>query len=189
MIRKTVYSLAFLCSLIAVAAWISSYRYCAGVWVWYTDRSELFVVVEEGAITVLFLDKDLSVGGSVLRYEGGLSRIIENTDPVWKNSEKILGKDICRHYYFVISPICSDSWEDSRQVTVPFWLIAVGFLSVPLLGFSLRMVFRFRRRRRNQCIACGYSLEGNVSGVCPECGLERVQLKRGNETTDSGRAS
>ncbi len=27
-----------------------------------------------------------------------------------------------------------------------------------------------RRRRRNACSSCGYSLVGNASGVCPECG-------------------
>lgn len=26
------------------------------------------------------------------------------------------------------------------------------------------------RRWRGRCLACGYSLRGNVSGVCPECG-------------------
>lgn len=26
------------------------------------------------------------------------------------------------------------------------------------------------RRKRRQCAQCGYSLEGNVSGRCPECG-------------------
>lgn len=32
---------------------------------------------------------------------------------------------------------------------------------------------RHRRRERNQCVWCGYSLVGNLSGICPECG-ERV---------------
>src|SRR5690242_19682603 len=27
-----------------------------------------------------------------------------------------------------------------------------------------------RRRRRGECGSCGYSLTGNVSGICPECG-------------------
>jgi hypothetical protein len=26
------------------------------------------------------------------------------------------------------------------------------------------------RTKRGQCLACGYSLTGNISGVCPECG-------------------
>ena len=29
------------------------------------------------------------------------------------------------------------------------------------------------RRRRGKCLACGYLLKGNVSGVCPECGGRR----------------
>ena len=29
---------------------------------------------------------------------------------------------------------------------------------------------RWRRHRQGQCIRCGCNLEGNVSGVCPECG-------------------
>lgn len=28
------------------------------------------------------------------------------------------------------------------------------------------------RRKRNHCVQCGYSLRGNVSGRCPECGTE-----------------
>lgn len=27
-----------------------------------------------------------------------------------------------------------------------------------------------RRWREGRCVACGYSLRGNVSGTCPECG-------------------
>ncbi len=29
---------------------------------------------------------------------------------------------------------------------------------------------RYRRRRRGECIGCGYNLTGNESGMCPECG-------------------
>ncbi len=31
-------------------------------------------------------------------------------------------------------------------------------------------VRRWRRRKRNLCVLCGYNLTGNTSGVCPECG-------------------
>jgi len=48
----------------------------------------------------------------------------------------------------------------------PFWL-----LYLPLIPI---VVFGRRRRRRGSdeplCSACGYSLRGNVSGRCPECG-------------------
>src|SRR5438105_3452686 len=29
-----------------------------------------------------------------------------------------------------------------------------------------------RSRREGVCVCCGYSLTGNVSGVCPECGIK-----------------
>jgi len=31
---------------------------------------------------------------------------------------------------------------------------------------------RSRRRERNACLSCGYSLEGLGTGACPECGCE-----------------
>ena len=51
----------------------------------------------------------------------------------------------------------------------------------PLLVFSLLAIYpcvvvwrgpirRWFRRRRGTCLKCGYSLEGNVSSVCPGCG-------------------
>jgi len=30
----------------------------------------------------------------------------------------------------------------------------------------------FERRRRGLCVRCGYNLEGNTSGDCPECGTK-----------------
>ena len=64
-------------------------------------------------------------------------------------------------------------------------LAAVGYAAagVILLGVLLGLVQFARgiregyaaaerniRLRRNLCFGCGYSLRGNVSGVCPECG-------------------
>ena len=36
---------------------------------------------------------------------------------------------------------------------------------------------RGRRRRRNRCTVCGYSLAGNTSGVCSECGHANVEMR------------
>jgi len=38
-------------------------------------------------------------------------------------------------------------------------------------GFCAR-----RRRSRGHCDSCGYSLTGNVAGICPECGL-RISVR------------
>ena len=34
------------------------------------------------------------------------------------------------------------------------------------------------RRESGACISCGYSLLGNVSGVCPECGTVATELTK-----------
>ena len=49
-------------------------------------------------------------------------------------------------------------------VFVPVALSAVGMIR----GRRERLATYRRRTRR--CLDCGYSLVGNVSGVCPECG-------------------
>ena len=68
-----------------------------------------------------------------------------------------------------------------EQVGVPFILRWVLAVLIPLfLVKALFWLFRksIRRSIREQltgmgipcCVHCGYNLEGNVSGVCPECG-------------------
>ena len=56
-------------------------------------------------------------------------------------------------------------------VLVPLWL--------PFLFTAVPTVIAWRRDRRpkpDHC-ACGYNLEGNVSGKCPECGT-KVEVER-----------
>ena len=63
---------------------------------------------------------------------------------------------------------CSFPSPDGRwHVQVPVWsiLLAVG---VPTL-FTWKPL-RLRRRKPGHCIACGYDLAGNTTGICPECG-------------------
>lgn len=51
---------------------------------------------------------------------------------------------------------------------------AVGLLLILPVSWACLAVYRMfrsdRRLRRKLCIACGYNLTGNISGVCPECG-------------------
>lgn len=50
------------------------------------------------------------------------------------------------------------------------WLPTLLFAIYPFVVFAHRPLRRRRRLRRGLCLTCGYSLAGNVSGVCPECG-------------------
>lgn len=68
-----------------------------------------------------------------------------------------------------------DKYETYRVLRVI--LIEVALLYV-VVGLGIRMMLgalRWRDRARNArpdnlCLRCGYSLIGNVSGICPECG-------------------
>ncbi|MHC4094086.1 MAG: hypothetical protein ACYSVY_28060 [Planctomycetota bacterium] len=53
-------------------------------------------------------------------------------------------------------------------VILPIWMLAV----VVAIPTSL-LWYRDRRPPKGCCQGCGYNLRGNVSGVCPECGVAR----------------
>jgi hypothetical protein len=62
-------------------------------------------------------------------------------------------------------------WVASAAVA----LVAIAFLAalVWLFLYTLRdgrQQVADHRRRYALCVQCGYSLTGNTSGVCPECG-------------------
>ena len=55
------------------------------------------------------------------------------------------------------------------------WLLLASVLAVAGYvaaerHYTLRGPLRERRWQNGQCVACGFSLHGNTSGVCPECG-------------------
>ena len=56
-----------------------------------------------------------------------------------------------------------------RLVTIPLW--------IPLVVVAIPTGFLWRRERKRprpgHCRSCGYNLTGNVSGVCPECGVKK----------------
>ncbi len=59
-----------------------------------------------------------------------------------------------------------------QALCAAMWLAVVAAFP---LGFSMRRRWRLRR---NQCIACGYRLKGNTTGVCPECGVAAAESGR-----------
>jgi hypothetical protein len=48
-------------------------------------------------------------------------------------------------------------------------VLALPFVSLVTLR-AAKVIRRRRRRMANLCVNCGYSMAGNVSGRCPECG-------------------
>ncbi len=55
-------------------------------------------------------------------------------------------------------------------VEINGWLVAGLAAVYPCAALVRGPWRRHRRRRRGQCVRCGYDLTGNLSGVCPECG-------------------
>ena len=56
---------------------------------------------------------------------------------------------------------------------IPLWMPAIVLLLYPsgLFGSACYRHHRYvSRRRHRRCLRCGYSLVGNSSGRCPECG-------------------
>jgi hypothetical protein len=55
------------------------------------------------------------------------------------------------------------------NIRTHLWLPLVLLLIYPAIAFIRGPVRRWHRRRNNRCVACGYDLMGNVTGICPEC--------------------
>lgn len=65
------------------------------------------------------------------------------------------------------------------EVNWPGFLGNTGIVaSVIWLVWPLKAhIVRTRRKRRGQCLACGYSLQGLCSAKCPECGWNRAEAE------------
>lgn len=75
------------------------------------------------------------------------------------------------------SPSGHDGWVHNSWVivSVNLWLVVVPSLLMAILLCRYTCVPAWRRAcraRRGLCRECGYSLRGNVSGRCPECGTQ-----------------
>ena len=79
-------------------------------------------------------------------------------------------------------------WEPPlKQILLPAWAVAAP-AAVPVAFWAIRAVRRRRRSRRHLCRSCGYDLTGNVSGVCPECGISVKAAPVSEASRDAGRA-
>ena len=71
---------------------------------------------------------------------------------------------------------------------VVYGTMALAVVVVIMMLFQ-RDIARRARRTSGRCRVCGYNLEGNVSGVCPECGRpirgERAARDKSVRPTDS----
>lgn len=90
----------------------------------------------------------------------------------------------CGHLYVYRSPALTGftigavnplaSWPSRLASLVGLPRVSAGYVELPLwpivVGCAVGAVVTRKRRRRAGLCACGYSLQGNTSGRCPECG-------------------
>jgi hypothetical protein len=58
---------------------------------------------------------------------------------------------------------------DGFEVSSPIWALFILCAAYPTIYFIRGPLRRRKRRRRGQCLECGYDLRGS-GGQCPECG-------------------
>ncbi len=65
---------------------------------------------------------------------------------------------------------CKSCW-----VSFPVWVLLV--ISVyPGISFIRGFLRRRLRKTGGRCVVCGYTLAGNMSGICPECGTPITRI-------------
>jgi hypothetical protein len=62
------------------------------------------------------------------------------------------------------------NWDSAPGFGIPYWMLVVVTLIVPVLGIR-RRVMSSLRKASSHCPRCGYDLRAST-GRCPECGSE-----------------
>jgi len=77
--------------------------------------------------------------------------------PTWQNWSFALGLSLPRR----------EKYASTTRLVTPLWLP-----TALVAATTVFLIWRDRRRKPpGHCRSCGYNLTGNVSGICPECGV------------------
>jgi len=69
---------------------------------------------------------------------------------------------------FALDASLNEPGRTEATVLLPWWVITTFFVLLPAI--QIMRCWRGRGVVPGTCVACGYNLTGNASGVCPECG-------------------
>ncbi len=166
MIRKALLIKSVLLFMLTVALWVRSY--------WVEDhvayrhrRVARVVLCFRGAVYYgKLVWPDSAVYAPGVNYGFGPS----NTVQVESRFAFRLGRPKVDWYFSPPAPPGTVLFTFAPRWRVKYGFLAVLFGIFPFWALVRRMSVRLVRRRRGLCLACGYDLTANESGVCPECG-------------------
>jgi len=171
-------ALSLLLCVATVVLWVRSYRTRDAIgWGWHGGNCHLAQSIV-GRVHVL---SDLDGG-----CEGGFSysamRLVPN--PMWNAGMSSYPVKVEWHGPFIWQTYTRSSGfgfmpggrssfviNHHRLIVVPHWALS-GLWAVGPAVWAVACVRRRRWAIEGRCAACGYDLTGNVSGVCPECGVK-----------------
>ena len=162
-LKRWLWGLAFASSALLISLWVFSLFYnwrCS----WDHAHGSIGLVIREGEILCIRVrtpsDTDMhwmepAPGRSFSHNESpwSLNRICSKPLGAFESEDRRAADGIV--------------WVCIRRIWLPLWIPLV-LLMFPMAYFGWR---GRHERRDNECGVCGYDLTGNVSGVCPECGV------------------
>lgn len=111
---------------------------------WVNHRMQTCIEVDVGALHVLWIPRSASQAFAPSSLE-----LIDRGEWAWSGWRPRIDCD-SRKVYFAL----------------PMWVVGVALLVV-----SWRLRVRQAPPMAFACRTCGYNVRGNLSGICPECGL------------------
>lgn len=160
--------------LLTALGWVVSTRYSALVLGsnWCMHLYSGVLTFERGALVAMWgraRQSNTSPVKTLVSRFGVAAPLAPQTPP-----EPWLRRSVVRSdgvWFARVWPSLENNSAVRSRIILPLWLVIAGCL----LGVGLlRRIARCSRR--GFCPECMYSLTGNVSGVCPECGTRLSQL-------------
>ena len=164
----------------SVGLWVRSYRADEG-FVYYRWNSLTFARLDRGKLSVMTLDSTpKATGFRWVRWAGQLDWQQYPSAPgtfgggsVWHRRQFFGVHFLSGFQEYLISK--APDWK-SREIpyrmwVIPLWLPLGLMLILPVIAFlSYARQLLGHARPPGSCPRCHYSLTGNTSGICPECG-------------------
>jgi hypothetical protein len=177
-------TLAFLLFVTVLVLWIRSPHHADGL-LFYTPAGHMNGLASDHG-GIVFCVSDVPAG-----EEMGLSAdaMSASADEFATIHETLFGSGNERWHFLgfhVAAGVVDPKWTwKFNAVLVPYWALVIPLAILPLAAFR-RLILRIRRKRRGQCLACGYDLRQSPER-CPECGrpVGGQQLKAGDPTVPS----